>query len=102
MLILGIVSRRLEGMNLGNTSAGRAPSNPATASPFAMFGGFPGASFGGTTPAVPVGNPEELYASQLTQLNDMGFSDRNQNIRALQATLGNVQAAVDRLLSGTI
>ncbi|CAI5733872.1 unnamed protein product [Peronospora destructor] len=93
----------LEGMNLGNPNAGRAPSNPAaTANPFAMFGGFPGAGFGATTPAAPVGNPEELYASQLTQLNDMGFSDRSQNIRALQATLGNVQAAVDRLLSGTI
>ncbi|RQM16437.1 hypothetical protein DD237_003350 [Peronospora effusa] len=92
----------LEGMNLNNSSAGTASSTPATANPFAMFGGFPGAGIGGTPSAVPVGNPEELYASQLMQLNDMGFSDRNQNIRALQATLGNVQAAVDRLLRGTI
>lgn len=88
-------------MNLGNVSASGA-SNPAAANPFAMFGGFPGAGFGATTPAVSVDNPEELYASQLTQLNDMGFSDHDQNIRALQATLGNVQAAVDRLLRGTI
>ena len=50
--------------------------------------------------AASVGNPEEVYASQLTQLSDMGFSNREQNIRALQATLGNVQAAVDRLLGG--
>ncbi|KAJ8575379.1 hypothetical protein ON010_g3835 [Phytophthora cinnamomi] len=102
----------LEGLNLGDagaTGAGAAGSpNPAAANPFAMFGGFPGAGFGGaatgaaSTPAAPAGNPEEIYASQLTQLNDMGFSNRDQNIRALQATLGNVHAAVERLLSGSI
>jgi ubiquilin len=53
-------------------------------------------------PAVPVANPEEAYASQLAQLVDMGFSNRDQNLRALQATQGNVHAAVERLLSGTI
>ncbi|GMF41514.1 unnamed protein product [Phytophthora fragariaefolia] len=101
----------LEGLNLGNTSAttgaatGAAGSAGAAANPFAMFGGFPGAGFGtggASTPAAPAGNPEEMYASQLTQLNDMGFSNRDQNIRALQATMGNVHAAVERLLSGTI
>ena len=29
----------------------------------------------------------------------MGFWDRDANVRALQATAGNVNAAVDRLLS---
>lgn len=45
--------------------------------------------------------------SVLTSLNlvcfgmqDMGFYDREANIRALQATGGNVNAAVDRLLQG--
>jgi ubiquilin len=33
-------------------------------------------------------------------LQDMGFFDRDANIRALQATGGNVNAAVERLLSG--
>ncbi|KAF1783890.1 Ubiquitin-related domain [Phytophthora cactorum] len=103
----------LEGMNLGagtgaastaGTAGTTGAANPAAANPFAMFGGFPGAGFGAaaSTPAAPAGNPEEIYASQLTQLNDMGFSNRDQNIRALQATFGNVQAAVDRLLSGSI
>ena len=32
-------------------------------------------------------------------LQDMGFFDRDANIRALHATGGNVNAAVDRLLS---
>ena len=51
-------------------------------------------------PPAPQGPPEEIYASQLLQLNDMGFFDTQENIRALRATGGNVHAAVDRLLSG--
>ncbi|KAH0968981.1 hypothetical protein GBA52_029160 [Prunus armeniaca] len=38
---------------------------------------------GGTT--VP---PEELYAAQLSQLQEMGFFDQQENIRALMATAG--------------
>ncbi|CEG45154.1 Ubiquitin-like protein [Plasmopara halstedii] len=92
-----------DGLNLDAGSGTAGGSNPAATNPFAMFSQFP-AGLGGaaSTPAAPVGNPEEIYASQLTQLNDMGFSNRDQNLRALQATFGNVQAAVDRLLSGFI
>lgn len=42
--------------------------------------------------------PEELYATQLTQLQEMGFFDTQENLRALIATNGNVHAAVERLL----
>uniref|UniRef100_A0A1J3GX58 Ubiquitin domain-containing protein DSK2b n=1 Tax=Noccaea caerulescens TaxID=107243 RepID=A0A1J3GX58_NOCCA len=42
--------------------------------------------------------PEELYATQLQQLEEMGFFDRAENIRALRATNGNVNAAIERLL----
>ncbi|KAL6642758.1 hypothetical protein ACP70R_020939 [Stipagrostis hirtigluma subsp. patula] len=42
--------------------------------------------------------PEELYATQLTQLQEMGFIDTVENIQALIATAGNVHAAVERLL----
>lgn len=42
--------------------------------------------------------PEQLYASQLGQLAEMGFIDTQENIRALSAVGGNVQAAVERLL----
>lgn len=42
--------------------------------------------------------PEELYATQLTQLQEMGFIDTAENIQALVATAGNVHAAVERLL----
>ena len=63
------------------------------------FGGMP--PFGGlpasAAPRVP---PEQAFAAQLQQLADMGFYDREANVQALQATGGNVHAAVERLLSG--
>jgi ubiquilin len=65
------------------------------------FGGFPGAS-GVAAPApapAPVQSPAERYASQLRQLYDMGFSDEQANLQALVATGGNLNAAVERLLS---
>lgn len=65
-----------------------------------LFGGMGGAMGGGATPPAPVQNPEEAYARQLQQLQDMGFYDREENLRALQAASGNVNAAVERLLSG--
>lgn len=45
-------------------------------------------------------NPEERFQAQLQQLNDMGFTNKQVNIQALQATNGNVEAAVERLLMG--
>merc|ERR1719237_1347967 len=42
--------------------------------------------------------PEERFASQLDQLASMGFVDRQANIQALIATMGDVNAAVERLL----
>ena len=44
---------------------------------------------------------EERYATQISQLESMGFSNKDSNLRALKATSGNVNAAVERLLSGT-
>ncbi|XP_015893061.3 ubiquitin domain-containing protein DSK2a [Ziziphus jujuba] len=61
-----------------------------------MFGGL-GAG-GLTVPSNPDVPPEELYATQLSQLQEMGFFDTQENIRALRATSGNVHAAVERLL----
>ncbi|XP_031494864.1 ubiquitin domain-containing protein DSK2a-like [Nymphaea colorata] len=61
-----------------------------------MFGGLGGGSLNvPNTSNVP---PEELYAAQLSQLQEMGFFDTQENIRALTATRGNVSAAVERLL----
>jgi ubiquilin len=51
--------------------------------------------------AAPVDNrpPEERYADQLRQLNDMGFYDFDSNVRALRRSGGSVQGAVEHLLS---
>lgn len=65
----------------------------ATGSPFGEF--RPPAA----TPPAPV-DPAVRYASQLRQLQDMGFGDEAANLRALQSTGGNVNAAVERLLGG--
>jgi ubiquilin len=43
--------------------------------------------------------PEELYQTQLAQLQEMGFFNPQENIRALQMTGGNVEAAVEWLFS---
>jgi ubiquilin len=52
-------------------------------------------TFGGGTPAA-----ETLatrFASQLSLMDDMGFTDRPRNIEALRATNGDVDAAVERI-----
>ncbi|KAK9820265.1 hypothetical protein WJX72_008285 [[Myrmecia] bisecta] len=65
-----------------------------------MLGGGGGAGFPGLGAApAPVADPEAAFATQLQQLQDMGFFDRASNIRALQATGGDVNAAVERLLT---
>lgn len=43
--------------------------------------------------------PEQRYAAQLEQLNGMGFINREANLQALAATMGDVNAAIDRLLN---
>eukprot|EP00899_Mesostigma_viride_P014501 jgi/Mesvir1/23051/Mv08168-RA.1 len=56
----------------------------------------------GGAPGVPESNepPETRFAAQLQQLRDMGFFDTQANIQALLASSGNVNLAVERLLSG--
>ncbi|KAG6035008.1 hypothetical protein E4U41_006282 [Claviceps citrina] len=58
---------------------------------------------GGLGPASPPDNrpPEERYAEQLRQLNDMGFFDFDRNVAALRRSGGSVQGAIEHLLSAT-
>ncbi|KAI1499048.1 hypothetical protein F5X99DRAFT_298564 [Biscogniauxia marginata] len=53
------------------------------------------------TPAPPADNrpPEERYAEQLRQLNEMGFYDFDRNVAALRRSGGSVQGAIEHLLS---
>ncbi|XP_059437361.1 ubiquitin domain-containing protein DSK2b-like isoform X2 [Corylus avellana] len=81
----------------GQTGGGTGPlNNTGLEMLMNMFGGLGAGSL-----AVPNRSnvpPEELYATQLSQLQEMGFFDTQENIRALIATAGNVHAAVERLL----
>lgn len=76
-----------------NNSFGGSPGG-AGGSPFV---GFPPVASTTSAPAV---DPAVRYASQLRQLQEMGFGDEAANLRALQSTSGNVNAAVERLLGG--
>ncbi|OLN82894.1 Deubiquitination-protection protein dph1 [Colletotrichum chlorophyti] len=57
---------------------------------------------GGGSPA-PADNrpPEERYAEQLRQLNDMGFFDFDRNVAALRRSGGSVQGAIEHLLNSS-
>merc|ERR1719411_2231660 len=95
----------------GPTSPSSAPTGspaPAAAAPApgqpqdAMFSQFMTQMLGQMRAGNPDQPPEERFASQLEQLASMGFVDRQANIQALIATMGDVNAAVERLLSGTV
>jgi ubiquilin len=68
------------------------------------MGGMGGMGLGGLggmggMPPQPAGDPKEIYKSQLEQLATMGFTNESVNIDILKQTGGNVEAAVERLLS---
>lgn len=62
--------------------------------------GAPAAAGTTATPRAPLPPPEERFAGQLQQLEAMGFVDKQKNIQALLSTGGEVNAAIDRLISG--
>ena len=43
---------------------------------------------------------EEKYAAQILQMEAMGFTNKMVNINALKACFGNVEAAIEKILSG--
>ncbi|XP_020679900.1 ubiquitin domain-containing protein DSK2b isoform X2 [Dendrobium catenatum] len=82
--------------NQGQNQTTGATGNTGMEFLMQMFGGLgAGGNLGVPTNNAP---PEELYATQLAQLQEMGFFDTQENLRALIATSGNVHAAVERLL----
>ncbi|CAN1134755.1 Ubiquitin domain-containing protein DSK2b [Linum perenne] len=82
-----------------SAQTGTTPGVPNAANLELLMNMFGGLGAGGlSTPNQPDVPPEELYATQLSQLQEMGFFDTQENIRALRASAGNVHAAVERLL----
>jgi len=91
--------------NVGSPS----PAQPSPAAPPAGPGGneqvfnqFMSQMMGQMRAGNPDQPPEERFASQLDQLASMGFVDRQANIQALIATMGDVNAAVERLLATNV
>ncbi|KAG0497761.1 hypothetical protein HPP92_002158 [Vanilla planifolia] len=83
--------------NQEQNQANIAAGNAGTEYLMQLFGELGGRS-NLNAPSNPDVPPEERYATQLAQLQEMGFFDTQENIRALVATAGNVHAAVERLL----
>ncbi len=82
---------------LGSSPMGAAMGLPMGLGGAQGLGG--GLGLGGFGAPPPPADPEAAYAEQLGQLRDMGFFDTQENLRALIATQGNVNAAVERLLA---
>ncbi|RMZ67470.1 deubiquitination-protection dph1 [Pyrenophora seminiperda CCB06] len=83
--------------------AGAPAAGGAAANPFAALfgpGGFGGAGSFGTPPPADTRPPEEVYETQLRQLNEMGFYEFERNVSALRRSGGNVQGAIEYLLNG--
>ncbi|KAJ7127036.1 hypothetical protein C8R44DRAFT_667949 [Mycena epipterygia] len=81
-----------------------APNQMDPAALYQLLGGFGagGAGGAGAAPQPPADArpPEERFQVQLQQLQDMGFTNASQNVRALLATAGNVQFAIEYILGG--
>ncbi|KAI0388412.1 ubiquitin-domain-containing protein [Xylariaceae sp. FL0594] len=85
------------GSGLGGGLGGVPSTTPEGLQQLVQLLGMGGA---GGTPA-PADNrpPEERYAEQLRQLNDMGFFDFDRNVAALRRSGGSVQGAIEHLLN---
>ncbi|KAI0473364.1 ubiquitin-domain-containing protein [Xylariaceae sp. FL0804] len=98
------------GMNPG-AGAGAGVGGGAGANPFGMPPMSPealqqmvqllgmGSPSGSPAPPADSRPPEERYAEQLRQLNEMGFYDFDRNVAALRRSGGSVQGAIEHLLS---
>lgn len=79
------------------TGAGSGPATPAV-NPWANMA--PSGHPSDSEPTSALAADEERFATQLEQLESMGFTDRSSNISALRVTNGIVHKAVERLLGG--
>ncbi|XP_017034007.1 ubiquilin-1 [Drosophila kikkawai] len=95
--------------NISPSSGTNASGNPAAGGPSLAPGGGPNAQLfndfmmrmlnGMSNNTDSTQPPEVRYQSQLEQLAAMGFANREANLQALIATFGDINAAVERLLS---
>lgn len=73
------------------------PVAPAVTAPAHV----PAAAYHPPPPVQPQPSADEIrFASELKQLQSMGFSDTPKNIRLLKSKNGNVEQAIEELLQG--
>ncbi|KAH7339094.1 hypothetical protein B0J17DRAFT_659812 [Rhizoctonia solani] len=92
----GMIDPALIQQILGGAGGLGGQGSTGGGNPFAALGGF------SAPPAAPV-DPrpvEERFQVQLQQLQDMGFTNAQQNIRALLACGGRVDSAIEYILGG--
>jgi len=89
------LSQLLQAMGGQNPSNNDAANNTLAA----LFPHLAGREGFSSPPPQDTRPPEERYAEQLRQLNDMGFCEFERNIEALRRTGGSVQGAVEYLLN---
>lgn len=94
-----MMRQMMEGYGQAGAAQNQGGSGGAAANPFAgLFN-----PFGMQQPQQPQPEdnrpPEDRYADQLRQLNDMGFYDFDRNVQALKRSGGSVQGAIDNLLN---
>ncbi len=75
-------------INMGMGAGGMPQSTPMAPQHFPAM----------PTPQAPIGNPREMFADQLQQLRDMGFTNDQQNLNLLSQCGGNVEIVVSHLL----
>ncbi|KAG9073917.1 hypothetical protein FS749_014567 [Ceratobasidium sp. UAMH 11750] len=93
----GMVDPALLQQIFGGAGGLGSQGTAAGGNPFAALGGF------GAPPPQPPADPrpvEERFQVQLQQLQDMGFTNAQQNIRALLACGGRVDSAIEYILGG--
>lgn len=98
--LMATMSQALQSGGLGNLGQMGGLGGLAGLQGLQGLGGLGGGGLGGGLGGMnPPANPEQTYSSQLDQLSGMGFINREANIAALTATMGDVNAAVERLLA---
>lgn len=100
---LGNMMSMLGGLGGGAPAAGGGTPVPGGAFPPLNFSSLLGSLSQGSAPApaptAPSASPEEQYRDQLEKLGEMGFVNKDLNIQALTQAMGNVDLAVEKLLS---
>ena len=101
----GAAPNPMAAMMAAMAAGGGAPPPPMDFEALARLLGGPqggGNAYGAPLFAAPEGPPEQVYATQLAQMAEMGMSDVQRNVRALMRAGGDVQLAIELIYEGHV